>query len=84
MPKKDPTLLLRAFFCTLARRVVDVVSIRKMDDSAKSVREAVHLMRKPLIINGFLRREGERNEPLLFRCITGIWQILSSGSVAIM
>ena len=32
--------------------VVDVVSIRKMDDSAKSVREIVHLMRKPLIING--------------------------------
>ena len=30
------------------------------------------------------RRERERNEPLLFRCITGLWQILSSGSVAIM
>lgn len=61
MPKKDPTLLLRTFFCTLVRRVVDVVSIRKMDDSAKSVREIVHLMRKPLIINGFLRREGDSN-----------------------
>lgn len=33
---------------------------------------------------GYLRRERERNEPLLFRCITGICQILSSGSVAIM
>lgn len=41
-----------------SRRVVDVVSIRKMDDSAKSVREVVHLMHKPLITRVVAEREG--------------------------
>ncbi len=65
VPKKAPTLLLRAFFCTLARRVVDVVSIRKMDDSAKSVLEVVHLMRKPLIIKGCCGERGIRTPETL-------------------
>jgi hypothetical protein len=43
----------------LARRAVDVVSIRKMDDSTKNVREVVHLMRKPLIINGCCGERGK-------------------------
>lgn len=65
MPKKDPTLLLRTFFCTLVRRVVDVVSIRKMDDSAKSVREVVHLMHKPLITRVVAEREGKELTSLI-------------------
>ena len=48
-----------------SRRVVDVVSIRKMDDSAKSVREIVHLMHKPLIIKGCCGERGIRTPETL-------------------
>ena len=48
-----------------SRRVVDVVSIRKMDDSAKSVREVVHLMHKPLITRVVAEREGKELTSLI-------------------
>ena len=63
--EKRPDLTVAGFLLHIGMHAVGVVSIRKMDDSAKSVREIVHLMRKPLIINGCCGERGIRTPETL-------------------